>query len=124
MQSVFQQRALRKLLEPADVKLEAYFPLGHGDKTLLENPVTVALAQKYGKNPGQIILRFEVQDGLIVLPRSTNPARIGGNIEIFDFELGAEERAGIRALDAGRGTHDSEIPGMGETLPAKFKIHG
>lgn len=119
----FQQRALRKLLEPADVKIEAYFPLGHGDKKLLENPVIVALSQKYGKNPGQIILRFEVQDGLIVLPKSTNPARIAGNIEIFDFELTADEMASIRNLDTGRGTHDPEIPGMGETLLAKFKIH-
>lgn len=119
----FQQRTLRKLLEPADVKIEAYFPLGHGDKTLLENPVTVALSQKYGKNPGQIILRFEVQDGLIVLPTSTNPAKLAGNIGIFDFELSAEEMASIRALDTGRGTHDPETTSMGDTLPAKFKIH-
>ena len=119
----FQQRALRKLLEPADVKIEAYFPLVHGDKTLLENSVITALAQKYGKNPGQVILRFEVQDGLIVLPKSTNPARIAGNIEIFDFELSADEMASIRALDTGRGTHDPETPGMGETLLEKFRIH-
>lgn len=119
----FQQRALRKLLEPANVKIEAYFPLGHGNKKLLENPVITALAQKYGKNPGQIILRFEVQDGLIVLPKSTNPARIAGNIEIFDFELTAEEMTSIRNLDTGRGTHNPETPGMGETLLAKFNIH-
>ena len=120
---LFQQRALRELLAPADVKIEAYYPLGHGDKKLLENPVITALAQKYGKNPGQIILRFEVQDGLIVLPKSTNPARIAGNIEIFDFELTADEMSSIRNLDTGRGTHDPETPGMGEALLAKFKIH-
>lgn len=119
----FQQRTLRKLLEPADVKIEAYFPLGHGDKKLLEAPVIVALSQKYGKNPGQIILRFEVQDGLIVLPKSTNPARIAGNIEIFDFELTADEMASIRNLDTGRGTHDPETPGMGELLLANYKVH-
>lgn len=119
----FQQRTLRKLLEPADVKIEAYFPLGHGDKKLLEAPVIVALSQKYGKNPGQIILRFEVQDGLIVLPKSTTPARIAGNIEIFDFELTADEMASIRNLDTGRGTHDPETPGMGELLLANYKVH-
>ncbi|WP_206214891.1 MULTISPECIES: aldo/keto reductase [unclassified Desulfovibrio] len=119
----FQQRALRKLLEPADVKIEAYFPLGHGDKKLLENPVISALAQKYGKNPGQIILRFEVQDGLIVLPKSTNPARIKGNIDIFDFELTVSEMADIRGLDTGHGAHDPETPGMGEWLLANYKVH-
>lgn len=83
----------------------------------------VARSQKYGKNPGQIILRFEVQDGLIVLPKSTNPARIAGNINIFDFELSADEMAAIHDLDTGHGTHDPEVPGLGESLLAKFKIH-
>ena len=118
-----QQRILRKLLEPADVKIEAYFPLGHGDKKLLENPVIVALAKKYEKNPGQIILRFEVQDGLIVLPKSTNPARIAGNIDIFDFELTEEEMEQMRKLDTGKSTHNPEEPGMGEMLLKNFRVH-
>ena len=118
-----QQRVLRKLLEPADVKIEAYFPLGHGDKNLLEDPVIVALAKKYDKNPGQIILRFEVQDGLIVLPKSTNPTRIAGNINIFDFELTPEEMEQMRNLDTGKSTHNPEEPGMGETLLKNFKVH-
>lgn len=63
----FQQKELRALLAENDVKIEAYQPLGHGDETLLSHPDIVKLADKYGKNPGQIILRFEVQDGLIVL---------------------------------------------------------
>lgn len=118
-----QQRELRKILNPLDVKIEAYFPLGHGDKKLLENPLVVSLAKKYGKNPGQIILRFEVQDGLIVLPKSTNPARIKGNIEIFDFQLAPEEMVAMRGLDTGKATHNPETPGMGETLLQKFLIH-
>ncbi|MDE5831762.1 MAG: aldo/keto reductase, partial [Desulfovibrio sp.] len=118
-----QQRALRSILDPLDVKIEAYFPLGHGDKKLLDDPFIVSLAKKYNKNPGQIILRFEVQDGLIVLPKSTNPARIAGNIEIFDFELTPEEMRGMRELDTGRSTHNPEAPGMGETLLKNFKIH-
>lgn len=118
-----QQRALRKMLDPCDVKIEAYFPLGHGDKKLLENPVITSLAQKYGKNPGQIILRFEVQDGLIVLPKSTNPQRIAGNIDIFDFELTNEEMSSLRALDTGNSTHNPEEPGMGEKLLQNFRVH-
>lgn len=114
---------LRKLIEPEDVKIEAYFPLGHGDKALLDNPLINSLTKKYGKNPGQIILRFEVQDGLIVLPKSTNPARIKGNIDIFDFELTKEEMNEMRALDTGKATHNPETPGMGESLLQKFRIH-
>ena len=69
------------------MKLECYYPLGHGNAALLEHPLVVSLAQKYQKDVGQIILRFETQDGLIVLPKSTRPKRIQGNIQIFDFEL-------------------------------------
>ena len=119
----FQQRELRALREKDDVKIEAYQPLGHGDTSLLSNPVIKGLADKYGKNAGQIILRFETQDGLIVLPKSTNPARVEGNLDIFDFELTEEEMAQIRALDTGKGHHDPEAPGVAEMLLNNYKIH-
>lgn len=119
----FQQRELRALLDEADVKIEAYQPLGHGDEALLSHPVIVKLAEKYGKNPGQIILRSEIQEGLIVLPKSTNPERIAGNIDIFDFELEDSEMEKIRALDTGKGHHDPEAPGVAEMLLANYKIH-
>lgn len=119
----FQQRELRALLDEADVKIEAYQPLGHGDEALLSHPVIVKLTEKYGKNPGQIILRSEIQEGLIVLPKSTNPERIAGNIDIFDFELEDSEMEEIRALDTGKGHHDPEAPGVAEMLLANYKIH-
>lgn len=120
---LFQQKPLRGVLAKDDVKLEAWYPLGHGDKSLLENPAITALAEKYGKNAGQIILRFEVQEGFIVLPKSTNPERIKGNIDIFDFALTDEEMDSIRALDTGKGSHDPEAPGVGEMLLNNYKIH-
>ena len=119
----FQQRQLRELLAEGDVKIEAYQPLGHGDNTLLSHPEIVKLAEKYGKNSGQIILRFEVQDGLIVLPKSTNPERIAGNLEIFDFALSEAEMETLRALDTGKGHHDPEAPGVVEMLLQNFKVH-
>lgn len=119
----FQQKELRALLEKDDVKIEAYQPLGHGNAALLTNPVITEIAEKYGKNAGQVILRFEVQEGLIVLPKSTNPERIAGNIEIFDFELNEEEMERIRGLDTGKGSHDPEAPGVAEMLLANYKIH-
>ena len=119
----FQQKELRALLEKDNVKIEAYQPLGHGNAALLTNPVITEIAEKYGKNAGQVILRFEVQEGLIVLPKSTNPERIAGNIEIFNFELNEEEMERIRALDTGKGSHDPEAPGVAEMLLANYKIH-
>ena len=119
----FRQKELRKLMDKDDVKLEAWYPLGHGNKKLLENPAISAMAQKYGKNAGQIILRFEVQEGFIVLPKSTNEERIAGNINIFDFELTADEMNTIRAMDTGKGSHNPDAPGVGDNLLRNYKIH-
>lgn len=120
---LYQQKEIRKLMAEHDVRLEAWYPLGHGDKALLENPVITALAEKYGKNPGQIILRFENQEGFIVLPKSTHEKRIKGNIDIFDFKLTDEEMKSMEALDTGKGHHDPDASGVAEMLLANFKVH-
>ena len=120
---LYQQKEIRKLMAEHDVRLEAWYPLGHGDKALLDNPVSTALAEKYGKNPGQIILRFENQEGFIVLPKSTHEKRIKGNIDIFDFKLTDEEMKSMEALDTGKGHHDPDAPGVAEMLLANFKVH-
>ena len=120
---LYQQKEIRKLMAEHDVRLEAWYPLGHGDKALLENPVITALAEKYGKNPGQIILRFESQEGFIVLPKSTHEKRIKGKIDIFDFKLTDEEMKSMEALDTGKGHHDPDAPGVAEMLLANFKVH-
>lgn len=119
----FQQTALRELLETDNVRLEAYFPLGHGNKELLNHSVITALAEKYSKNPGQIILRFEIQEGFIVLPKSTNAERIKGNIDIYNFELTESEMNEIRELDTGKPSHNPEAPGIAEWLLENYKIH-
>ena len=119
----FQQKELRKLMDKDGVKLEAWYPLGHGNRELLTNPAIVEMAHKYGKNAGQIILRFEVQEGFIVLPKSTNAERIAGNINIFDFELTTDEMEKIRAMDTGKGSHNPDAPGVAEYLLQNFKVH-
>lgn len=119
----FQQKELRKVLAEKDVRLEAWYPLGHGNAAMLSHPVITGLAAKYGKNSGQIVLRFEVQEGIIVFPKSTNPARLAGNLDIFDFRLSEEEMEQMRALDTGKGTHDPEAPGVAENLLKNYKIH-
>ena len=119
----FQQRELRKLLAENDVKIEAYQPLGHGDPKLLAHPTVTKLAERYQKDPGQIILRLEVQDGLIVLPKSTNPERIRSNFELFEFTLSEAEMEEMRAMDTGKGNHDPEAPGIAEMLLNNYKVH-
>ena len=119
----FQQRELRKILDASNVRLEAYMPLGRGNSGMLNNETVKALAEKYGKNAGQIILRFETQEGAIVLPRSTNPQRLAGNLDIFDFELSEDELNSLRALDTGKGSHDPDAPGVGEMLLKAYKVH-
>ena len=118
----FQQKELRALLAETDTRLECWYPLGHGDAKLLAHPAVAALADKYGKNPGQIVLRFEVQEGFVTLPKSTNPDRIRTNLDLFDFSLTDSEMDALRALDTGRGSHDPDAPGVGEHLLANYKI--
>ncbi len=118
----FQQRALREVLDPLGVVIECWYPLGHGNAELLGNPAITGPAAKYGKDAGQIVLRFEVQEGLVVLPKSTKPARIKSNLDIFGFELTDEEMDAICALDTGKGTHDPEDMSNVDRLLA-FRVH-
>ena len=118
-----QQGEIRALMAEDNVALECDMPLGHGNRELLRDPVIVALAEKYGKDTGQVILRFINQEGGITFPKSTNPARIKSNLDIFDFELTSTEMDAMRALDRGIGLHDSDAPGTAERLLAAFDVH-
>lgn len=118
-----QQKELREILKKDDIKIQAWGPLGRGNNSLLTNDIIVDLAEKYEKDAGQIILRFENQEGIIVFPKSTKDERIKSNMHIFDFELTENEISQIRALDTGRGSHDPDAPGVGEMLMNAFDVH-
>lgn len=120
----FQQQPLRQLMRANDVKLEAWAPLGQGNQGLLREPAIQSLANKYQKDAGQIILRFENQEGIIVFPKSVHKARIKSNLAIFDFELTATELEQLRALDQGHGRHDPDAPGVEQRLLNAFDVHG
>lgn len=94
-----QAKELKKLLSKADMAIQAWYPLGHGDKALLEEPVFTSLAEKYKKTNAQIILRWHVQAGNIIIPGSKNPDHIKANLALFDFALTREEMAEIEGLD-------------------------
>lgn len=98
----FPQTELKKLLQREKMGLMAWYPLGHGDKALLEEPVFAELGKKYGKSPAQIILRWHVQSGHVVIPGSKNPAHIHDNFDIFDFALTDEDMKAIAGVDKNR----------------------
>lgn len=117
-----QQTEIRRLMAQDDVKVECWGPLGQGNKDLLTNETLRLIGEKYGKNIGQVILRFETQEGMIVLPKSVHPERIKSNLDIFDFTLTEDEMNAIRALDTDNPSRDPDAPGRGEYLSRKFTI--
>jgi len=98
----YQQNELKKRIAAAGTKIESWYPIGHGDASLINESVFTRLAAKYGKTNVQIILRWHIQEGTIVFPRSTQPAHIRENFDIFDFALTSNEMDEIRALDKGK----------------------
>ena len=98
----FTQKELRKTLDKYGIRLMSWYPLGHGDKSLMEDPVFTALGKKYGKSPAQVILRWHTQMGFAVIPGSKNVDHIRDNLDIFDFSLTDDEMAEIAKLDKGK----------------------
>lgn len=94
-----QEKGLKEFLSKEDIVIQAWYPLGHGDAALLQEPVFAKLAEKYGKSNAQIILRWHIQAGNVVIPGSKNPEHIRANFDLFDFELTAEEMQEIQKLN-------------------------
>ena len=97
----FTQDELRKTLDQYGIKIMSWYPLGHGDKSLINEPIFTELAAKYGKSNAQIILRWHTQMGFVVIPGSKNVDHIKDNADIFDFTLSADEMAKIAKLNKG-----------------------
>ena len=97
----FPQTELKKILAETGMGLMAWYPLGHGDKNLVNEPIFTELAAKYGKSNAQIILRWHIQSGNVIFPGSKNPDHIRENFDIFDFALTDEEMAEIAKADKG-----------------------
>ena len=97
----FAQDELRKTLDKYGIRLMSWYPLGHGDKSLINQPVFTELAEKYGKSNAQVILRWHTQMGFAVIPGSKNVDHIKDNFDLFDFTLTDEEMAEIAKLNTG-----------------------
>ena len=98
----YTQKELRKTLAKHDIKLMSWYPLGHGDAALINEPVFKKLGEKYGKTSAQVCLRWHVDTGFIVIPGSKNLKHVADNLDITEFSLTAEEMAEIAKLDKGQ----------------------
>ena len=94
-----QEPELKAFLKENGIVPQAWYPLGHGDKALLQEPLFTQLGKKYGKSAPQIILSWHIQSGNIVIPGSKNPDHIKSNFDLFDFALTDDEMAQITALN-------------------------
>ena len=94
-----QEKELKAFLKENGMVAQSWYPLGHGDKALLEEPLFAELGKKYGKSSAQVILRWHIQDGNIVIPGSKNPTHIQANFDLFDFALTDEELDKIAAMN-------------------------
>ncbi|WP_030548942.1 aldo/keto reductase [Streptomyces albus] len=97
----FQQAASRAFHAEHGIATEAWSPLGQG-KGLLDEPVLTRLAERHGRTPAQIVLRWHLQLGNVVIPKSANPARIKENFDVFGFDLDADDLAALASLDSTR----------------------
>jgi 2,5-diketo-D-gluconate reductase A len=93
----FQQREMRAYHQRHGIVTTSWSPLGRGET--LDNPVIVRIAHKHGRTPAQVIIRWHVQSGLNVIPKTANPARLGENLSVFDFALDEDDMRAIDALD-------------------------
>lgn len=121
---VFHQRKeIREYLEKYNTRLEAWSSLARGGTELFTNPVLVEISKKYGKTAAQVALRFLVQSGVIIIPKSSHKERMIENINIFDFSLTNDEMQKIEELDRAKTLfmNHQEVEGM-EKLFARFQI--
>lgn len=94
-----QQTEAKKWMDKYEVQIEAWAPFGEGRGGIFENPVLTAIGEKYGKTPAQVMLRWNIQRGVVVLPKSTHIERMEQNFNVFDFTFNGEDMAAIAALD-------------------------
>ena len=117
----FTQKELRGTLDKYGIRLMSWYPLGYGDKSLLNEPAFAELGKKYGKTPAQVILRWHTQIGFVVIPGSKNVDHIRDNLDILDFRLTEEEMAEIAKLDQGERYYhrtDEQLAGFAAWRPA------
>lgn len=110
-----QQTLAKEYMDKYQVQIEAWAPFGEGRGGLFENPVLSAIGKKYGKTTAQVMLRWHLQRGVVVIPKSTHKERMEENFHVFDFALNEEDMQAIAALDKAESSFFSHYdPAMAE----------
>ena len=111
-----QQREARKFMDELDCRIMSWGPLAEGRNGFFTNPLLTEIGKRHGKSVAQVALRWLLQSGVIIIPKSTHRERMAENLNIFDFELSVDEMAQIQTLDTGRSLffdhHDGEVARM------------
>ena len=110
------QDELRAFCREHEIEIEAWSPIAQG--AVLDNPTIVEIAKRIGKSPAQVVLRWHIQRGNIVFPKSVTPERIRENFELFEFELAAADLETIDALDRGEAGRDGPNPDVFAYVPS------
>lgn len=114
----YPQDSLRERIAPYGTVIECWYPLGHGDSGLLGEPALAEIADKHGKTPAQVILRWHIQKGNVIFPKSTNPDHIRDNADIFDFSLDGDDMAAVDSLNNNRRFFNMSLEEQERTLGA------
>ncbi|NUU66795.1 2,5-didehydrogluconate reductase DkgA [Enterobacteriaceae bacterium BIT-l23] len=99
---LFQQRELNTWNATHNIQTESWSPLAQGGEGVFDKKVIIDLAKKYGKSPAQIVIRWHLDNGLVVIPKSVTPSRIADNFDVWDFRLDKDELGDIAQLDSGK----------------------
>ena len=118
----FQQRALRETHERYNIATEAWSPLGQGK--ILIHPTLRAIADRHGRTPAQVVLRWHIESGFVAIPRSVAPAHIAENIDVFTFALTREDHDAISALDSATGRIGPDPAGFGRRRSFPRRVTG
>ena len=120
----FQQEAAREICREYGVQVEAWAPFAEGKRGIFQNEILTKIGKKYGKSPAQVILRWNIDRGVIVIPKSTHEERISQNIDVFDFRLTKEDMDEIAAMDGGQTFFGRNEDPQYAKMINSVKIHG
>ncbi len=119
----FQQKIAIETMKKYGVQIESWGPFAQGGKSIFTNPTLIEIAETHGKSVGQVVLRWHIQRGVVVIPKSTNSDRMKQNLDVFDFELTNEDMEKIAALDLGHSELIDYLQAASAEMLNSLKVH-
>ncbi|UQZ35499.1 2,5-diketo-D-gluconic acid reductase [Paenibacillus sp. PK3_47] len=119
----FQQKTAIETMKKYGVQIESWGPFAQGGNNIFLNPALLEIAEAHGKSVGQVVLRWHIQRGVVVIPKSTNPNRMKQNLDVFDFELTKEDMGKIAELDLGHSELIDYLQAASAEMLNSLKVH-